>query len=434
MLVNYDVAIVGGGLAGLTAAIYAANAGKKTIILEQQKQLGGRAITKKKDGAYFDLGGHALYKGVGVEILNELNVKIEGNTPSSDAFGMWNGQLLSVPTGIMSLFTSPLLPVKGKWEVGNILGKLGKLDTDQYRHISVRDWIESNFRDPMARHLFYSLLRTASYGLAPDLQAAGPVLKQLQNALNGVYYLDKGWGSLVEEMRKKAVEKGATCHAGIKVTEVEHENGKAKAIVCSDGTRIAAENIILTTSPEVSYKMVPKANRTSLQVWKDQAISITSACLTVVLRRLPNPKFQFIYGIDQPVFLSNQSRAANLSDQGDQVIQLIKYQGSQTDAQKDREDLEQVLDLAQPGWREELVSKQYLPKIVVTHDFMHLNGRVNPGPEVPEIRGLYVAGDWTTHGELLADAAIASGKRAIEHILTHSHQERNLNNGYRDII
>jgi phytoene dehydrogenase-like protein len=433
-MVHYDVAIVGGGLAGLTAAIYAANAGKKTIILEQQKQLGGRAITKKKDGAYFDLGGHALYKGVGVEILNKLKVKIEGGTPSSDAFGMWNGQLLSVPTGIMSLFTSPLLSIKGKWEVGNILSKLGKMDMDQYNQISVRDWIESNFRDPMTRHFFYSLLRTASYGLAPDLQAAGPVLKQLQNALKGVYYLDKGWGSLIENMRMKAIEKGVTCQTGVKVSEIEYDHGRVKAVVCSNDTRIVAENIILTTPPEVSYKMVPKANQTSLQVWKDQAIAITSACLTVVLRHLPNPKFQFIYGIDQPVFLSNQSRAANLSDQGDQVIQLIKYQGSQTDAQKDREDLEKVLDLAQPGWREELVSKQYLPKIIVTHDFMHLNGRVNPGPEVPEIRGLYVAGDWATHGELLADAAIASGKRAIEHILTHRHQERNRPNGYRDIV
>ncbi|MEI0735877.1 FAD-dependent oxidoreductase [Paenibacillus sp. JTLBN-2024] len=58
-----DVAIVGGGVAGLTAAVYAAKAGKQTVLIEKQERLGGRAITNKKNGAYFNLGGHALYHG-----------------------------------------------------------------------------------------------------------------------------------------------------------------------------------------------------------------------------------------------------------------------------------------------------------------------------------------------------------------------------------
>ncbi|WJQ83079.1 FAD-dependent oxidoreductase [Brevibacillus brevis] len=37
---KYDVVIVGGGVAGLTTAIYAAKAGKQTIIIEKQDRLG----------------------------------------------------------------------------------------------------------------------------------------------------------------------------------------------------------------------------------------------------------------------------------------------------------------------------------------------------------------------------------------------------------
>ena len=35
---TFDVAIIGGGLAGLTASIYLAKAGKKVIVLEKSSQ------------------------------------------------------------------------------------------------------------------------------------------------------------------------------------------------------------------------------------------------------------------------------------------------------------------------------------------------------------------------------------------------------------
>ncbi|WP_246469240.1 FAD-dependent oxidoreductase [Cohnella nanjingensis] len=39
-MLKYDVAVVGGGVAGLTAAIYAAKAGKQTIVIEKQDRMG----------------------------------------------------------------------------------------------------------------------------------------------------------------------------------------------------------------------------------------------------------------------------------------------------------------------------------------------------------------------------------------------------------
>jgi phytoene dehydrogenase-like protein len=169
---------------------------------------------------------------------------------------------------------------------------------------------------------------------------------------------------------------------------------------------------------------VPFAEKTALHTWKEQAIEITAACLDVALRRLPKPKQQFAYGLDQTVFLTNQSRAAYLSDDGAQVVSVIKYQGKETDPDKDLRELEGMLDLLQPGWREELIVKQYLPKITVAHDFIHVKRRENPGPAVPEIQGLYVAGEWASHGELLVDAATASAKRAIQHMLSLEGKER----------
>lgn len=57
----------------------------------------------------------------------------------------------------------------------------------------------------------------------------------------------------------------------------------------------------------------------------------------------------------------------------------------------------------------EVVAQQYLPKITVVHDFPHIDRVEKPGPNIPEMPGIYVAGDWAGHDEILADAAVASG-------------------------
>lgn len=421
-MTKYEVAIVGGGIAGLTCAIYAAKAGKRTILLELQKQFGGRAITNKKQGVYFNLGSHALYKGEAYEAFRELGLRLEGSTPSIDSYGMWKEQLLPLPTNTASFLQSPILSVRGKLELAKWFIKLVNMDTSVWNRISIRDWIESQLHDPMLRNVFYALLRTSSYVLAPELHAAGPALKQLQRALKGVFYIDKGWGTIVEELRELAVQLGVELVTGCKVSAVEHQDQKVHSILCEGGTRIEVSNVILTTPPSVSHKLVPHAEQTALDTWNKQAIPVTVACLDVGLRRLPIQEHQFIYGLDQPIFLTHQSREgkprpAILSDDGTKLVSLFKYQGPQTDAVKDEAELEQMLDVVQPGWRNELVVRQFLPEMTVVHDFPHMKRIENPGPSVSEIDGLYVAGDWASHGELLVDASVASAKRAVTQLL-----------------
>lgn len=117
---------------------------------------------------------------------------------------------------------------------------------------------------------------------------------------------------------------------------------------------------------------------------------------------------------------SSRIKGLELSENHDvQVFQMIKFQGQESNAQEDRRQLEQAMDLVQPGWRREAVTEQYLPRMTVVHDFPHMKRVENPGPAVPEIKGLYVAGDWASHGEYLAGGAAASAKRASLHILAH---------------
>src|SRR3954454_17812056 len=67
--------VVGGGLAGLTAANALAAEGRKVVLLEQSEQLGGRAKTKQDHGYPSNLGPPALHQcGLAAQTLREWGV------------------------------------------------------------------------------------------------------------------------------------------------------------------------------------------------------------------------------------------------------------------------------------------------------------------------------------------------------------------------
>src|SRR5262245_55010992 len=84
VIMNTKTAIVvGGGLSGLTTAIYLARGGRNVLLIEKSSELGGRARTQITNGYYFNLGPHALYAaGDASAILNELKIPFSGKIPS----------------------------------------------------------------------------------------------------------------------------------------------------------------------------------------------------------------------------------------------------------------------------------------------------------------------------------------------------------------
>ena len=75
---KYDTIIVGGGIAGLTAAAYISRAGKKTILIEKNSECGGLVNSFSRDGFVFDAGVRALEDaGIIKPMLAELGIDLE---------------------------------------------------------------------------------------------------------------------------------------------------------------------------------------------------------------------------------------------------------------------------------------------------------------------------------------------------------------------
>jgi phytoene dehydrogenase-like protein len=415
-----EVVVIGGGLGGLAAAAYLARAGRRITLLEKSRTVGGRAITTLKDGYAFNLGPHALYRdGEGQEVLRELGLRFGGGVPTaSGGFAVDRGVKHTLPGGFVSLLTTSLFGLPAKLETAKLLGGIQKIDVEPIQRMTVRAWLDRNLRQPGVRRLIQALTRLTTYANDPERQSAGAAIAQLQMALRGnVVYLHGGWQTLVDGLRAAAEAAGVRIRSGVRAAGIEHDGG-VRGVRLADGSFLAASVVIVAAGPAEAAALLP-GSQTVLHRWAEAALPVRAACLDVALSRLPWPKATFALGIDQPLYLSVHSAFARLAPEHGATIHVAKYLegGDSNHPKADERELEGLLDLVQPGWRDLLVERRFLPGMTVSHALPTATAggkQGRPGPEVPDVQNLYVVGDWVGSQGLLADASLASAKRAAE--------------------
>src|SRR5437764_11377792 len=117
-----DIVIVGGGLAGLAAATYAARSGRTVTLFEKAAHVGGLAITKQRDGFCLNLGAHALYHQMEAgEVLRELGVSYSGKEPPP-LFALAGDRLHVLPQSPITLLSTRLLDASAKLEMLRVMG------------------------------------------------------------------------------------------------------------------------------------------------------------------------------------------------------------------------------------------------------------------------------------------------------------------------
>ena len=186
-----------------------------------------------------------------------------------------------------------------------------------------------------------------------------------------------------------------------------------------------AETVVLAVDPITAYELVGNPGA----AWT-KSRPVTAACLDVALRSLPQPKNTFALGIDKPLYYAVHSAFAQLTPKGGALVHTTKYnkdrigtdeelEGSKprrtSAAIDDEQELESLLDQMQPGWREVLVHRRFLPSITVTNSLV--TPETNRPSPVTGVRGLYIAGDWVGDEGMLSDAALASAQGAAKAIL-----------------
>jgi squalene-associated FAD-dependent desaturase len=303
------VAVVGGGFAGLAAAVRLARGGARVTLLERRPFLGGRAysFTDPVTGDVVDNGPHALMgaytqaldflREIGADgklaVQQRLSVRM-----AHPELGMGAVEAPRVPGPLqapMALLRYRLLSRGDR--VRLLAGALRLVRRgEELRGRTVAEALADVGQSAAARERFWNPLAIATLNEVPELAAAAPFAAVMRRAFfagaeAARFVLARvPLSELYAEDARRAIEDaGGTIVTGAAVASLALEGDRVGAVELRDGRRIAADAVVLAVPCAALLRILPPVLRdaapfrllagvatspiVSVHLWLDRAVS-----------------------------------------------------------------------------------------------------------------------------------------------------------------
>ncbi|WP_290056538.1 phytoene desaturase family protein [Amycolatopsis solani] len=287
------VVVVGAGLAGLSAALHLAGRGRSVVVVERDPGPGGRAGRVDLDGYRLDTGPTVLtmpellgdaFAAVGTDLAD--HVRLTRLEPAYTArFG--DGSVLPVHTDPERM-TDAVRDFAGPTEAAgyrrlrdwltrlyraefdrfiaaNFDSPLGLLSPDLARLVALGGFrrldnrIGAFLTDERLKRVF--TFQALYAGESPMRALALYAVISYMDTVGGVYFPDGGMAAVPQAMARAATDAGVEFRFGASVTALERRGTRVTAVHTSDGERIEADAVVLTTEPHESYRLLGRAPR-----------------------------------------------------------------------------------------------------------------------------------------------------------------------------
>jgi phytoene desaturase len=280
------VIIVGAGLAGLSAALRLAGAGRSVTVIERQKVPGGRNGLLVKDGYSFDTGPTVLtmpslindaFNCVGEEMKDWLTLR-----PVSPLYRAFyhDGSTIDVHANTSQMETEIAEKVSSSEAEG--YRRYVEFVTKLYKY-EMKDFIDRNIDSPLnlltpnlARLIAMGAFRRlapkvnqylkdprlqkvysfqAMYaGVSPQQALAIYAVIAYMDSVNGVFFPEGGMHALPRALAGAAEKHGVVFKYETSATTIEHSNGRAHAVITDTGERIECDAVILNPDLPIAWK------------------------------------------------------------------------------------------------------------------------------------------------------------------------------------
>jgi phytoene dehydrogenase-like protein len=273
---DLDLAIVGGGPAGLRIAQQLKASGARIRVFERESEVGGRTTSKVVDGVHVNTGAVFVYRGTNTDKLcAELGITYETVEPRT--FGIHvNGETLFATRAEELADALPLSP-EGKQDIRGLVAKLSETyDTyglslegaDHLATVSLSEFIGPISED--AWSFVYAAVAGACVA-SPDELAAKFGLRYLASFLvrDGASrgYVPEGMQSIFEALHRQVAD---LVSLDTTVEEVApRPEGSWELRICQGGvtSTVTAQRVVLAVPGPLVPRLVP-----GLPDWKRTAI------------------------------------------------------------------------------------------------------------------------------------------------------------------
>lgn len=238
---SHDVAIVGGGVAGLAAAGVLARAGRSVVILEARTRLGGRIWTRREaPGAWpIELGAGFVHGGSPrfLALLREA-----GATTAPVADHHWLGD------------PGELIPADGAWErIDGVMRRIGP----EVRG-ALGAWLRrgAGALDEIELELIRGFVE-GFHGASLDAISAPTLYRTAIAGPEAQFRVDGGYDRLVELLCAKLPRERVAIERGAPVTRITWAPGRV-GLAAANGVRCTARAVIVTVPLGVLQARAPQ--------------------------------------------------------------------------------------------------------------------------------------------------------------------------------
>jgi protoporphyrinogen oxidase len=258
------VVIVGGGIAGATAALRLAQAGREVVLFEAGDRLGGLVVSFEIGGTPLECFYHHVFPHESHirALIDEL-----GLTPKLDWLPSTMGVLRG---GKLWHFTTPLdiLQFGPMSFAERIRMGIGGLRLQRWRDwesldtVPAQEWLTRATGPAAVRELWEPLLRAKFGAAAPEVPAAWMWgrFAQRRGARKGsgekLGYLRGGFRQVFDGLAQLLVERGVEIRTNSRVAAVNADGGKVTGVT-ADGGDVDTDTVLYTGALPGIGKLVP---------------------------------------------------------------------------------------------------------------------------------------------------------------------------------
>ena len=441
------IVVIGGGLAGLAAALDLAQGGRRTLLFERRPFAGGKAFsfTDPQHDVVLDNGQHltmrcctafdGFLRRIGlreiVRYQRALNVRVidPGSGMGSNIASL--GAPFPAPLHLAwSIFNYRHLDLLARARIGRAVWAMRGIGEAERRELdrrSFEEWLRDHGQTGRVIERFWDLIilptcndSSANVSAAQAVQVCQTgFLRHPRAADIGLFR--RGLGEVADTALARVRAAGAEARLGERVERIELVEGRAAAVHTGGGERVAVSGVVLALPPQQALEVLPAELRLREPFWR-LAQFTTSPIVNVHLKwSAPIMRRDFAAVLDPNVqFIFNRSRLHGWS--GPEQWVTCSLSGAHEAMELAQEE---IVARAQSGLRRAL-RRAREAEVLAARVVKESEATFRPAPGIlahrvgarTPIANLALAGAWTDTGwPATMESAVRSGQAAAAAML-----------------